>query len=76
MADVNNDGLLDIYVCNYDEENALFINKGITDGIPAYLDEAKVRKARVRDASHTPAFCDYDNDGDLDLFILMPTRRG
>ena len=71
MADVNNDGLLDIYVCNYDEENALFINKGITDGIPAYLDEAKVRKARVRDASHTPAFCDYDNDGDLDLFILM-----
>ena len=28
MADVNNDGWLDIYVCNYDSPNLLFINRG------------------------------------------------
>ena len=72
-ADINNDGLLDIYVCNYNDENALFVHQGIdaTTGLPSFLDQAKIRKARVQDGSHTPAFCDYDNDGDLDLFLLM-----
>jgi len=32
MADVDNDGDLDIYVCNYESENSLFINLGPGDG--------------------------------------------
>ena len=28
MADVDNDGDLDIYVCNYDAANSLYINDG------------------------------------------------
>jgi hypothetical protein len=28
MADVNNDGRLDIYVCNYDAPNQLYVNQG------------------------------------------------
>ncbi|MDA7598208.1 VCBS repeat-containing protein, partial [bacterium] len=32
MVDVDNDGDLDIYICNYDRENQLFMNTLITDG--------------------------------------------
>src|SRR5262249_39377225 len=48
IADVNGDGLLDIYVCHsgkYDDSvklsNQLFICQGIKNGIPVYKDMAK-----------------------------------
>ena len=46
MADVNGDGLLDIYVCYsgngepQSRSNQLFINKGVQNGIPVFKDEA------------------------------------
>ena len=71
MADVDGDGDLDIYVCNYDSPNELFINQGVDgSGIVQFVDEARAFGVDIVDASHVPAFCDYDRDGDLDLYVL------
>lgn len=66
MADVDNDGDLDIYVANYDSPNQLFIN----DGKGSFVDYAPRAGLDVADASLMPAFCDYDRDGDLDMYLV------
>ncbi len=66
MIDLDGDADLDIYVCNYDSPNQLFLN----DGQGAFTESAKSFGLDVTDASLMPYFCDYDIDGDLDLFLL------
>jgi enediyne biosynthesis protein E4 len=77
VIDINNDGLLDIYVCrvgNYKilkGTNQLLVCKGINkDGIPFYKDEAKEYGLDFSGFSTQAAFFDYDLDGDLDMFLL------
>ncbi|WP_276374131.1 VCBS repeat-containing protein [Chryseolinea sp. H1M3-3] len=77
LADVNEDGMLDIYVCaTIDEDsakraNTLFINKGIdAQGIPVFKDEATKFGVADTGYSQNAAFFDYDKDGDLDLYVL------
>jgi len=72
MADVNNDGLLDIYVNNSghykdaeSKANELYINKG--DG--HFTESAAEYGINNGDWSVQSAFFDYDKDGDLDLFV-------
>jgi hypothetical protein len=65
FVDVNNDGLLDIYVCRFGAPNLLYMNQG--DG--TFREEAAQRGLAVSDASVMAAFCDYDRDGWLDVFI-------
>jgi len=72
MADVNGDGYLDIYVCKSAalnperRRNQLFINNGDL----TFTEMGK--KYGVDDSGYSTqaAFFDYDNDGDLDLYIL------
>lgn len=72
MADVNGDGLLDIYVCysgktdNETRSNQLFINKGNNK----FKEEAKAYGLADPGYSTQAAFFDYDGDGDLDMFLL------
>lgn len=72
MADVNGDGLLDIYVCYSgkagDEErrNQLFINQGNL----RFIEKAKEYGLDDMSYSTQAAFFDFDNDGDLDMFLL------
>jgi hypothetical protein len=65
FADVNNDGLLDIYVCRFNAPNLLYINQG--DG--TFKEMAHAYGLDVKDASVMAGFCDYDRDGWLDVFI-------
>ncbi|HEY4300786.1 MAG TPA: FG-GAP-like repeat-containing protein [Candidatus Didemnitutus sp.] len=65
FVDINNDGRLDIYVCRFDAPNLLYINQG--DG--TFKEMAHSYGLDVRDASGVAAFCDYDRDGWLDVFI-------
>lgn len=72
MADVNGDGLLDIYVCRSaspDKErrrNILLINNGDL----TFTDKAKEYGLDDPSYSTQAAFFDYDNDNDLDAVIL------
>ncbi len=66
-VDFDADGDLDLYVCNYDAPNQLFVNDGTGT---RFTDEAEARGLALVDASLTPSFTDYDRDGDLDLFVL------
>jgi hypothetical protein len=65
FADVNNDGRLDLYVCRFGAANLLFMNQG--DG--TFREEGAARGLAVVDASGMGAFCDYDRDGDLDVYV-------
>ena len=77
MADVNQDGLLDIYVGRSGRfkddnrlRNELFINQGVNPiGESVFKEQAKM--FGLDDASFTTqaTFFDYDQDGDLDLFL-------
>lgn len=82
VADINNDGLMDIYVCrvgNYESlhsKNLLLLCQGIgKDGIPVYKDEAKEYGIDFSGFSTQAAFLDYDMDGDLDMFLLNHSLR-
>ncbi|MEQ8472324.1 MAG: VCBS repeat-containing protein [Marinoscillum sp.] len=82
IADVNGDGLLDIYVCYSglgDKEirsNQLFINEGNSDqGVPVFTDMAKEFGLDAPGSFSTQAaFFDYDLDGDLDMFLLNHSK--
>ena len=77
IVDINNDGLLDIYVCrvgNYEilkSKNQFLICKGKdANGIPYYEDEAAKFGLDFGSFATQAAFFDYDLDGDLDFFLM------
>ncbi|MGF2412942.1 VCBS repeat-containing protein [Ferruginibacter sp.] len=76
VVDINNDGLLDIYVCRVGNfkilhgKNQLLVCTGIKNGIPVYKDETGKYGLDFSGFSTQAAFLDYDNDGDLDMFLL------
>ena len=77
MADVNGDGLLDIYasVAGQSEnlsfkENQLFINNGDL----TFTEKAKDYGLNDKGQSVNATFLDYDNDGDLDVYIANYPR--
>jgi len=65
FVDINNSGRLDIYVCRTNAPNLLYINQG--DG--TFREMAHAYGLDVADSSVMAAFCDYDRDGWLDLYI-------
>jgi len=77
VVDINNDGLLDIYVCrvgNYGPLkscNQFLICTGIDkNGVPHYTDKSKEMGLDFSGFSTQAVFFDYDQDGDLDMFLL------
>ncbi len=77
VVDINNDGLLDIYICRVGKyktlkgKNQLLVCTGIgADKIPVYEDRAAEYGLDFSGFSTQAAFLDYDGDGDLDMFLL------
>lgn len=76
IADINNDGLLDIYFCVsgkdvtganplFTRENLLYINNGDL----TFTEKAKEYGLNINTMSVQAAFFDLDNDGDLDMYL-------
>ncbi|WP_026953240.1 VCBS repeat-containing protein [Algoriphagus mannitolivorans] len=77
MADVNGDGLLDIYVCKSGplggekRHNELFINQGNL----SFQEKSKEYGLAETGLSQHAVFFDYDKDGDLDMYLLSNSGR-
>ncbi len=77
MADVNNDGFLDIYVSTVSNKygltghNELYINNG--NG--TFTERSEQYGLNTSCFTTQSAFFDYDNDGDLDCFILNQSHH-
>jgi hypothetical protein len=65
FVDLDNNGRLDIYVCRFNAPNLLYVNQG--DG--TFKEMARSYGLDVKDSSVMAAFCDYDRDGWLDVYI-------
>jgi len=78
VVDINNDGLMDIYICNTIDKdslkrrNILYINEGPDkNGIPHFSDRAAEYGLDIHVQSTMASFFDYDNDGDLDMYLTV-----
>ncbi|MET0635604.1 MAG: VCBS repeat-containing protein [Chitinophagaceae bacterium] len=77
VVDINNDGLLDLYVCRVGQyevlhsSNQLLVNQGLDKkGVPVFKEMAKEYGLDFSGFSTHAAFLDYDLDGDLDMLLL------
>ena len=77
VVDINNDGLEDIYVCTTikknpeQRKNLFYINQGLNkEGIPTFKELATEYHLADTSLSVHAAFFDYDNDGDLDMYLV------
>lgn len=77
MADINGDGLLDIYVCKSGppggerRHNELFINNGDL----TFSEKSKEYGIAEIGLSQHAVFFDFDKDGDLDMYLLSNSSR-
>ena len=69
-GDIDNDGDQDVFLCNYGGD-ALFLNNG--NGTFSDISQSSGVRASSETWSSSAAFLDFDNDGDLDLYV---TRYG
>lgn len=64
VADVNNDGHLDLFMANYGR-NGVFLNRGA-----GKFEDVSAMWGMTVDARHDAcAFADFDNDGRVDLYV-------
>lgn len=80
LVDINADGRMDIYLTSTAKKaetqraNLLFVNQGNNaEGIPTFKEMAEEYGIADKGYSMNAAFFDYDNDGDLDVYILTNT---
>ncbi len=82
IVDINADGLDDIYLsvggfrCDGNCKNLLFVNNGLDENlIPTFTECAESYGLADGLYSQQSVFFDYDNDGDLDVYIIHNTNK-
>jgi hypothetical protein len=82
FADINGDGLLDIYICYAGDvagerrANELYIHRGLdANGVPSFTEMAAAYGIADEGYSTHAVFFDYDRDGSLDLYLVNNSPR-
>jgi hypothetical protein len=78
VIDINNDGWMDIYVSvsmakdPQKNQNLLYVNQGLDkNGIPVFKEMAAEYGLNDTTQTTMATFFDYDNDGDLDVYLAV-----
>ena len=78
VVDINQDGWDDLYVCNtlltdsLQRRNLLYVNQRLNkDGVPVFKEMAAQYGLDIHVQSTMANFFDYDNDGDLDMYLTV-----
>lgn len=76
MVDINEDGLLDIYVCRSGNHHPLFRQNMlyVNNGDLTFKNQTHVFGLEDDSYSTQSCFFDFDRDGDLDMFLLNHSR--
>ena len=69
LVDYNNDGFLDLFVCNDIGENQTYINDGTGKFNREMIIDFKTSEEDDMSGNYSSIFSDIDNDGDIDLYI-------
>jgi hypothetical protein len=80
-GDYDQDGYLDLYVANWacypecgrpftGESDRLYHNNGIANAVGTFTDVTRILGSKTAGAGFVASFTDYDNDGDLDLYLV------
>ena len=86
MGDINGDGLLDIFVTNYVKEDSSYVDSltglivfdhiayrnilYINQGDHVFSDDSEAYGITKKGTTLAAAFTDYDNDMDMDLYVI------
>ncbi len=83
VVDINADGWLDLYVCRGGKEggevrrNRLYVNNGSNaEGVVTFTERAREYGLGDLSACTGANFFDFDNDGDLDVYLLNYPTEG
>ena len=71
FVDINNDGMLDAFVCHDQQLNVYALNNG--DNTFSWIQGGMGGEAG---GNYGSVFVDYDNDGDMDLFVARCSGGG
>jgi len=70
FVDIDNDGNIDIFVCNDVAESHIWKNEGGGNFVAAdYLIDMSTNPPSDNSGNYASVWTDFDNDGDLDLYI-------
>ena len=70
FVDINNDGLIDIFACHDDAESRKYRNTGGGNFVfDASMFDATTTPASDNSGNYASIWTDYDNDGDLDMYL-------
>ena len=69
FVDINNDGLLDAFVCHDVDANVYFINDGNGGLVTHQVGDGNSADLGILGRNYASLWVDYDNDHDIDMFI-------
>ena len=67
IADIDNDGAEDVFMCNLFGKNKLYLNDG--NGYFEDVAEENNRGTSIKERSNSVVFADVNNNGSLDMFV-------